>query len=236
MTMSHSWLNSELVERRCSSAGATVTSGLVRASPSAREFGPLTGATGMVGREVLRRAAADTHTARSFDLRGPAGDAAWSRLEAPVRDSGIDPARVVAIDGDVTEAGLGVDAGALDDVTDAIHCAATVSFDLPPRRSAPGSTWTAPHTCSRCRSPAALRRLDAVSTCYVAGRREGLIGIGPEHDAGFHNTYEQTRYEAELLLRDAMADLPDRRRPPPIDRGRRFARAARARGRSCTGR
>jgi thioester reductase-like protein len=29
-----------------------------------------------------------------------------------------------------------------------------------------------------------------------------------EHHAGFHNTYEQTKYEAELLLREAMAELP----------------------------
>ena len=55
----------------------------------------LTGATGMVGREVLRRAAADTHYRSILCLVRPGreGDAR-SRLEALMRDSGIDPARV----------------------------------------------------------------------------------------------------------------------------------------------
>jgi thioester reductase-like protein len=170
----------------------------------------LTGATGMVGREVLRRAAADTHYRSILCLVRPGreGDAR-SRLEALMRDSGIDPARVVAIDGDVTDAGLGVDAGALDDVTDVIHCAATVSFDLPLDEARRINVDGTAHVLEVCRSLPALRRLDAVSTCYVAGRREGLILESDlEHDAGFHNTYEQTKYEAELLLRDAMADLP----------------------------
>jgi nucleoside-diphosphate-sugar epimerase len=48
-----------------------------------------------------------------------------------------------------------------------------------------------------------------VSTAYVAGCRSDLVReTDLDHDAGFHNTYEQTKYESEQLLRKAGADLP----------------------------
>lgn len=170
----------------------------------------LTGATGMVGREVLRRAAEAPAYQRVMCLvrPGPDGDA-QSRLDDLMRDCGIDPTRVLAVAGDVTQPGLAVEPGTLDEVTDVIHCAATVSFDLPLDEARDINVNGTAHVIDVCRHLPGLHRLDAVSTCYVAGRREGLIlETDLEHDAGFHNTYEQTKYEAELLLREAMADLP----------------------------
>ncbi len=167
----------------------------------------LTGATGMVGREVLRRTAADPYYRRVLCLvRGPE---AQTRLDDLMRDCGIDAVDVVAVQGDVTESGLGVDPDLLREVTDVIHCAATVSFDLPLEQARHINVTGTGNVLDVCRSLPNLRRLDAVSTCYVAGRRVGLILESDlEHDAGFHNTYEQTKYEAELLLRAAMSQLP----------------------------
>ena len=170
----------------------------------------LTGATGMVGREVLRRAAEDPRYESVLCLVRPGeGSDAQTRLNALMQDSGIDPERVVALAGDVTEPGLGVDPAEVAEVTDVIHCAATVSFDLPLEEARRINVGGTEHVLEVCRTLPHLRRVDAVSTCYVAGRREGLILESDlEHDAGFHNTYEQTKYEAELLLREAMTDLP----------------------------
>jgi thioester reductase-like protein len=51
----------------------------------------------------------------------------------------------------------------------------------------------------------ALRRFHHVSTCYVSGRRAGRVREGDlEHGAGFHNAYEETKYLAELLVRERM--------------------------------
>lgn len=45
----------------------------------------------------------------------------------------------------------------------------------------------------------ALRRYHYVSTCYVAGKRTGLILENElRHDAGFRNFYEETKHLAEL--------------------------------------
>jgi thioester reductase-like protein len=54
-----------------------------------------------------------------------------------------------------------------------------------------------------------LQRYHYVSTCYVAGQRTGLIREDElQHDAGFRNHYEETKYLAELEVERLKADLP----------------------------
>ena len=44
-----------------------------------------------------------------------------------------------------------------------------------------------------------LRRYNYISTCYVAGKRTGeIFETELEHDAGFRNYYEETKYLAEV--------------------------------------
>jgi nucleoside-diphosphate-sugar epimerase len=54
-----------------------------------------------------------------------------------------------------------------------------------------------------------LRRLNHFSTAYVSGDRVGVI-LEDELAMGqrFHNAYEETKFQAELLVRRAQADLP----------------------------
>ncbi len=54
-----------------------------------------------------------------------------------------------------------------------------------------------------------LARLPHMSTAYVSGEREGVI-LEEELDVGqrFRNGYERSKFEAEVLVRAAMADLP----------------------------
>lgn len=54
-----------------------------------------------------------------------------------------------------------------------------------------------------------LRRYHYVSTCYVAGKRKGLILESElRHDAGFRNHYEETKYAAELEVEALKSELP----------------------------
>jgi long-chain acyl-CoA synthetase len=51
--------------------------------------------------------------------------------------------------------------------------------------------------------------VDYISTAYVAGKRKGVVYEEElEHRKGFHNTYEQSKYETELDIRQAMQELP----------------------------
>ena len=54
-----------------------------------------------------------------------------------------------------------------------------------------------------------LKRYHYVSTCYVAGRRTGLIlETELRHEAGFRNFYEETKYLAELEVEALKGELP----------------------------
>lgn len=59
------------------------------------------------------------------------------------------------------------------------------------------------------KSITSLRRYHYVSTCYVAGRRSGLIREDElEHAAGFRNHYEGSKYLAELSVEALKSELP----------------------------
>lgn len=171
----------------------------------------LTGATGMVGREVLVRALADPRFDRVACLVRPGdGKTAADRLSALLKAVGAPADRAWAVAGDVVLPGLGIsatDLGDLRDTTNVIHCAATVSFDHPLEEARAINVEGTRAVVDVCRRLPRLERLDAVSTAYVAGKRDDLVLESElDHGSGFHNTYEQTKYESEQLLRTA--DLP----------------------------
>lgn len=54
-----------------------------------------------------------------------------------------------------------------------------------------------------------LRHYHYVSTCYVAGKREGrILETELEHEAGFRNYYEESKYLAEVEVEALKSTLP----------------------------
>jgi thioester reductase-like protein len=54
-----------------------------------------------------------------------------------------------------------------------------------------------------------LHHYHYVSTCYVAGKRKGVIYEHElQHDAGFRNYYEETKYLAEMEVGELKSELP----------------------------
>jgi long-chain acyl-CoA synthetase len=142
----------------------------------------LTGATGFVGGEVLARLA---------------GEDVLALTRRPV--PGL---RTVA--GDLTAPGLGAPPGAFDGVTEIVHCAASVSWDLSLADARAINVEGTRRVLELAAALPGLRRHVHVSTAYVAGRFEGRFG---EDDLwrgqAFRNTYEQSKAEAEQLVHDA---------------------------------
>jgi long-chain acyl-CoA synthetase len=142
----------------------------------------LTGATGFVGGEVLARLAGEDVVAL---VRRP-----------------LPGVRTVA--GDLTAPGLGVAPGALDGVTEIVHCAASVSWGMALDQARAINVEGTRRVLELAQGLPGLRRLVHVSTAYVSGRREGRFG---EDDLwvgqAFRNTYEQSKAEAEQLVHDA---------------------------------
>jgi thioester reductase-like protein len=192
----------------------------------------LTGATGFVGMEVLARYLERTERRVYALVRG-------DEQRAPVRlrttlasvfgteNAYLD--RVTAVPGDITLPGLGLEQGRreslAEDVTEIVHCAASVSFELgleESRQINVGGTRRLLELGGLCQARGGLRRFSYVSTAYVAGEHSGRFGED-ELDVGqrFRNPYEQSKFEAEQLVRSHRAALPVKVFRPSIIVGER---------------
>lgn len=113
--------------------------------------------------------------------------------------------RVELVVGDITEPDLGLDPDTFTDLREVFHLAAVydlaVSEDMAHRVNVEGTA----HVLSVCAAAPELRRLNYVSTCYVSGSHHGVF-TEADLDTGqaFQNHYEHTKFEAEVLVRDAM--------------------------------
>lgn len=115
--------------------------------------------------------------------------------------------------GDITQENLGMSAGDLQKVrsetTTIFHLAAlydlAVTRDSGLRINVAGTRLVN----NFARSLPALRRYHYVSTCYVAGRRKGVIlETELKHEAGFRNYYEESKHLAEREVEALKSELP----------------------------
>jgi nucleoside-diphosphate-sugar epimerase len=94
-------------------------------------------------------------------------------------------------------------------VTRIVHAAALTRFDAPLGEVRRVNVDGTRHVLAFASSCPRLRGVCALSTIYVAGRRTGrILESELEHDSGFVNAYEQSKYEAERVLREWMPRLP----------------------------
>ena len=130
-----------------------------------------------------------------------------------VAKTGADTGNFSIVQGDITKPDLGLsqqDLGPARSQTHTLfHLAAiydlAVRRDLAQRVNVHGTE----HVNQFARSIPNLKRYHYVSTCYVAGRRRGLIREDElRHDADFRNHYEESKYMAELSVNELKSDLP----------------------------
>jgi long-chain acyl-CoA synthetase len=180
----------------------------------------LTGATGFLGMELLARLVERDRADVLCLVRAASADAARKRLDAVFSRLYEDPppatARVSAVPGDVGVESLGLAAADLDAilerVTTVVHCAASISFDLPLEEARRTNTNGALRMLGLSRELARrgrLRRHLHVSTAYVAGRYRGrFLETDLDLGQGFRNTYERSKFEAERAIGEAADGLP----------------------------
>ena len=168
----------------------------------------ITGYPGFIGKRLVHRLAerAGGKDERLVLLVQP------KNVRAAERALAAAGAQAEVVEGDVEQMHLGLSGGEFKaiarDVTDIWHLAARTfgaeRADL--RRVNVEGTRNVLDLAEAARG---LRRLNHFSTAYVSGDRIGVI-LEDELAMGqrFHNAYEETKFQAELLVRRAQADLP----------------------------
>ncbi len=172
----------------------------------------VTGATGFLGARLVCELLDRQPNARlALLIRSTAAHSGRQRADAIV--PAADQHRVEVFSGDMSQPNCGLapaDYSRLSaSVTRVIHSAATVRFDHTLDEARRVNVEGTRGILDFAASAPGLRSLAYVGTAYVAGERTGLVredelAVGQS----YRNTYEQTKAEAEALVRSRLGSLP----------------------------
>jgi long-chain acyl-CoA synthetase len=172
----------------------------------------VTGATGFLGVQLVRELLSRDPQARlALLVRDRAGQTGRQRADSIV--PAAERFRVEVYSGDVGQPNCGLETAARErltaETTRVIHSAATVRFDHSLDEARRINVEGTRHMLDFAAGMSRLRSLAYVGTAYVAGERTGLVredelAVGQ----AYRNTYEQTKAEAEALVRSRLGALP----------------------------
>jgi thioester reductase-like protein len=119
----------------------------------------------------------------------------------------------VIVEGDITHPKLGISDADLEviqiETTDVFHLAAAYDLGVAKDVAFNVNLLGTRHLNDLACSIKNLRRYNYVSTCYVSGKRTGqILETDLEHNAGFRNFYEETKYLAETEVEKLKSHLP----------------------------
>jgi thioester reductase-like protein len=178
----------------------------------------ITGGTGVVGNAIARNLLATPGTRVALLLRGRSDEEVQARLQTLLRFWKLPLTqvsdRVEALRGDTSLPRFGLDLNRFQRVAAEsnriIHCAALVRMNLPltdARGSAVSAAENVLELADTSRRYGGLEKVEFLSTVGVGGNRPGVL---PERwitePRGYHNTYEQAKAEAEVVVARAVAE------------------------------
>jgi nucleoside-diphosphate-sugar epimerase len=172
----------------------------------------ITGFPGFLATRLVKRLAAEG--ARFILLTQPAF--VGTALEATrqvARETGAASENFQIVPGDITRPDLGLLPHELEkarrEVSSIFHLAAIYDLAVPRDVATHVNVEGTLNINEFAKTISNLRRYNYVSTCYVAGKRTGLIRENElQHDAGFRNHYEETKYLAELSVHALRSEFP----------------------------
>ncbi|HKE58515.1 MAG TPA: SDR family oxidoreductase [Pyrinomonadaceae bacterium] len=138
---------------------------------------------------------------------------ARKELEEIASASGRSIADFQVIEGDIGEPNLGLTNSHLDSLrsraTRVFHLAAVYDLAVPQDVAMHVNVGGTHNVRELVRTFPRLRQFHHVSTCYVAGKREGqILETELQHEAGFRNFYEESKYLSEMELESLKGEVP----------------------------
>ncbi len=183
----------------------------------------LTGGTGFIGANLISdilahqpgvRIIALVRASSQFEAEDRLANAVFAMAPSALKSRFAEQVSVVR--GDVALPNLGLSPHDFERVvsqtTHIIHSAANINFEAPLPDARRVNVEGTAHVLALARVAkelGQLTRVGYIGTAYVSGLKTGVIGENElDGDAGFTNAYEQSKHEAERLVREAMNDLP----------------------------
>ncbi len=169
----------------------------------------VTGFPGFIGKRLVRGLVADAQGADRLVLLVQPKDVPAAR--AALAELGTRRGEV--LEGDVQQMHLGLSGAEWKalaaEVTDVWHLAGRTGLRIPRAEMKRINLEGTRNVLELCQAARRLQRLSHFSTAYVSGDRVGVI-LEDELAMGqhFHNAYEETKHQAELLVRRAQSSLP----------------------------
>jgi thioester reductase-like protein len=170
----------------------------------------MTGFPGFLGSALLPRLLARREGVRAICLVQPQHMAMAQRRVLEIEAAHphtLD--RVELMEGDITAKDLGIDPAVrdvLDEVNEVWHLAAIYDLAVAEGIARKVNVEGTARILEFCQSRPHFSRLQYVSTCYVSGDHQGeFTEDALDEGQGFLNHYESTKYQAEELVRAAMA-------------------------------
>lgn len=172
----------------------------------------LTGFPGFIAGRLVQKLA-DKNTQFFLLVQKNFVEKAMKDVENIAAENSIPLENFAIVEGDITKENLGMSDEdlqiVLDETTSIYHLAAV--YDLAVAKSV-GYAVNVEGTKNvnvLVKKIKNLRRYNYISTCYVAGKRTGVIREDElAHEAGFQNYYEETKYLAEVEVEKLKADYP----------------------------
>lgn len=171
----------------------------------------ITGATGLLGTEVVSVLLQNPNHLMRVLVRADSSEGAANRLKSLWWDDDTLKTavgkRILPVVGDITDEGLALsetDRRLLTaETTHVVHCAAETgvqrSRDWLWKINVDGTR----HVARLAQSMSRLQRFTYVSTAYVAGTRSGRVGEDDPLPTRFYSHYEESKSEAEKIVRAA---------------------------------
>jgi thioester reductase-like protein len=172
----------------------------------------LTGFPGFIASRLLRRLAREG--GRFLLLVQPAfAERAKEELKNIAAHAGRSISDFALLPGDITQPNLGLSPEDLETArsrsTVLFHLAAIYDLAVVRATAMRVNVEGTRNVNEFARSLRGLRHYHYISTCYVAGRRTGVIFENElRHEAGFRNYYEETKYLAEIEVDELRSELP----------------------------
>lgn len=183
----------------------------------------ITGATSFLGKAILSRLVEKASIGRIYVLISADDQISEStpvdlllRQMFPLWRANELRDRIIGVTGDFAQPGCGVASDALnlcrDEIHQILHCGANTDLSASLEQSRRIHTEGALHVlqlAEELHRHGKLRRLDYVSSAYVCGRKPGVTRESElERGQDFSNYYEQSKFEAEILVRQFATRVP----------------------------